>query len=694
MITRQEQTVYVIFVSKEAKKILLKEGKKMKKVLCLIVSLLLIVPMLSFADVSGEVSYCGNAQSVYIAGDLSKAPVTDGKYVTLLITDKSGGDIRYIAQYPVDANGNYEAKFMFEGNLDECNITLKEGNNIVNTSVTAAYVENKPTLYSLTLRDENGSHVIEPEEFVKATATITNKYNAGGKYKIIVAFYDENGKVTGAQEIADGKYELKEIHKEISAVSKITVPENASEIKAFLWEDTKRIIPLSEEQMRNVSDKKFGGDTEEIRVAFIGDSITHNGCYIYEIEHYYHTRYPEKNIVFVNKGMSGNQTADFLERFDWDISEDEIAGDIDEATMMLGINDYYAPGYVDATDEKKQAVVDKFAGNVKKVINLCRDNGISLTIITPSLYDATEELVTNTENYPDKNYFALAAMTEELKKIAKEYDIPLIDFWTPTTDITEDLRQRGYTGPVITGTDRVHPGEQGGTYMAYQFVKQQDGNPIVASVELNASNGSVNTQNASVNVISACNSSVSYEYLPKAIPIAYTSYYELIENDWGVPITEDINREIIKVTGLEEGTYKIKIEDKTLTGEYTSDELANGVNIAIDANNPAQIQAKSAYDLAKTKARNESSYRGIAITEQQFRKRGFDESDFNYDMTEKEFEALGNWPSTHKNYYSTDPENFNSKMYENENWEKLRQQEKTAKEAAKPIKRTVVIEKQ
>lgn len=30
MITRQKQTVYVIFVSKEAKKILLKEGKKMK----------------------------------------------------------------------------------------------------------------------------------------------------------------------------------------------------------------------------------------------------------------------------------------------------------------------------------------------------------------------------------------------------------------------------------------------------------------------------------------------------------------------------------------------------------------------------------------------------------------------------------------------------------------------------------------
>ena len=33
-------------------------------------------------------------------------------------------------------------------------------------------------------------------------------------------------------------------------------------------------IPISKNHERNASDKKFGGDTEQIRVAFIGDSIT------------------------------------------------------------------------------------------------------------------------------------------------------------------------------------------------------------------------------------------------------------------------------------------------------------------------------------------------------------------------------------------------------------------------------------
>ena len=51
----------------------------MKKIFCIIISILLIVPMFAFADVSGEVSYCGDAQSVYIAGDLTKTSVTDGK---------------------------------------------------------------------------------------------------------------------------------------------------------------------------------------------------------------------------------------------------------------------------------------------------------------------------------------------------------------------------------------------------------------------------------------------------------------------------------------------------------------------------------------------------------------------------------------------------------------------------------------
>ena len=60
-------------------------------------------------------------------------------------------------------------KFEFGESLENCVIRIKEGNNDVTSSVEAAYAEN-PVVYSLTLRDENGSQLIEADEVVKATA--------------------------------------------------------------------------------------------------------------------------------------------------------------------------------------------------------------------------------------------------------------------------------------------------------------------------------------------------------------------------------------------------------------------------------------------------------------------------------------------------------------------------------------------
>ena len=42
---------------------------------------------------------------------------------------------------------------------------------------------------------------------------------------------------------------------------------------------------------------------------------------------------------------------------------------------------------------------------------------------------------------------------------------------------------------------------------------------------------------------------------------------------------QDINQGIIKVTGLDEGTYKITIGSSTLSKTYTSAELADEYNI-------------------------------------------------------------------------------------------------------------------
>lgn len=463
-------------------------------------------------------------------------------------------------------------------------------------------------------------------------------------------------------------------------------------------EEIRNIRPVECNVVITKTGEDYSSDEEALKVAFIGDSITHGTHYLKGIEHYYQTRHPDKEIVFVNKGISGNYSSSVINRFGWDITEDEISGKIDEATLMIGMNDVTRDYYLEtstATQEQKDSKITTCINNVEKIIKLCENNGIKLTIITPSAFDDTEGFATSTANAPGCNTYGLKNISDKLKVLAASYNVPVIDLWTTTTDVTNYIRSTyGYDGIVIAGNDRIHPGEQGGTYMAYQFIKQKDNNPIVASVEINAANGSKNIENANVTVTNATNSRVEYKYLPKAIPFAYTSYYKLFEETWGVPITKDINQEIIKITGLSEGTYKITIGSNALTKTYSASELAAGVNIAIDENNPAQIQAKAAYEKAKTKVTNEGTYRSIAITEQQIKARPeVDISGFNKDSTNDELKALGAWPGNFRNYFTDDASNFGSKKYEVENWAKLRAQEQDAREASRPVLRTVVIEK-
>ena len=678
----------------------------------------MILPTVAFASVTGEFSYSESAKNIYVAGDLTKATIQSGQVVTLTIKDYAG-NIKYIDEIDVGPDLKYEYKFRFNGNLSDCTINLKEGNNDVTSSVEAAYVT-QPTVYSLTLRDENESQLIEADEIIKATGEITNKYGNGGKYVMLVAFYDANNKMIGCEEVADGSFTFFDIEKEVSGFTSVKVPANTEKIKAFMWNDTQTIIPLSKEQVKATGDKTFGGDTEQITVAFMGDSLTHGAQYLKVIEHYYHTRYPNKDIVFVNKGISGNSYPGVIGRFDWDITENEFTGEIDEATICLGFNDLGPANFIEGVDydnipadasaevlESKTKIdqrIDSYFNNCKELIEMCREKGISLTLITTFVFD--HEMVAarvasgikSEFNFPGSvNDYGLRRMTQGVKEIAEEYDLPVIDMWTMTSSMTDSVRENyGLENDeiVITGTDGVHPGEQGGFYMSYLFITQQDEtSATVAKVEIDAENGAKSTERADVVVTDYKPNRVEYEYLAHAIPVAYTQYYKQWE-DWGIPVTEDINQEIIKVTNLEEGTYSITIGGNTLTKNYTAEELAEGINIAIDANNPAQIQSKEAHALAVTKVTNDAAYRAIATTEQGIRSHpDVDISKFGPSSTKEELKVLGSYTGHYQSYFSDNPSNYGSKKYEAENRAKIVAQEKAAKDASKPIQRTVVIEK-
>ena len=105
-------------------------------------------------------------------------------------------------------------------------------------------------------------------------------------------------------------------------------------------------------------------------------------------------------------------------------------------------------------------------------------------------------------------------------------------------------------------------------------------------------------ENATVSSVNASASEVTYTYKPNSLPLANVAKYKYVKN-YGVDIENHMNREIIKVSNLEKGTYTITMNGAEI-GSYSAKELAEGVNVAEIANNPNQ-QVAVTLDAAVTK---------------------------------------------------------------------------------------------
>ena len=107
---------------------------------------------------------------------------------------------------------------------------------------------------------------------------------------------------------------------------------------------------------------------------------------------------------------------------------------------------------------------------------------------------------------------------------------------------------------------------------------------------------------------------LSYTYAPESLPMYMTEEYVLCNDTYGIPVTDSINREIIKVTDLAAGNYQIKFGD-VIIGNYTEQQLAEGVNIATLATNPSYVQSMVVYEKVNSKMAKDTSLRGLAYVE-------------------------------------------------------------------------------
>jgi endoglucanase len=362
-----------------------------------------------------------------------------------------------------------------------------------------------------------------------------------------------------------------------------------------------------------VSISVFAGNAKEFQdgdvVCFLGDSITHGGRYPFCILECYATRYPDRKLIFHNCGISGDTATGALKRLDWDLLDRKP----NKTAIMLGMNDVgrslYGNDKPNAQRLKmRKDRIEAYKASMEKLAEILKKNNIEIIYITPSPYDQTAEI-------EKKNLFgvndALGECAEFCRVEAEKNKAGLVDFHKPMTEL--NLKHQGndpkYT---LIGKDRVHPGGLGHFVMAYFFLKDQGVPGIVSSVSLDYKDARLLAEkNCKVSKLVKKGNAISFDCLERSLPIPVSQYYQ--EADKLVPLTKDLNNEMIVVADLPNGSYELSIDGKKIL-KADAKNWGEGVNIAT-LPTPMQEQAAKVHELVMEKYKVERVLRGLSKLE-------------------------------------------------------------------------------
>ena len=356
------------------------------------------------------------------------------------------------------------------------------------------------------------------------------------------------------------------------------------------------------------------------RVVFVGNSITHGGHYHSFIWLYYMTRFPDMPVNVMNAGVGGDSAWDIIKRLDSDV----FGKNPTYMTMTFGMNDVgYYDFYKPEAQEIAQKQIEKSLASYKSIEKKMLDaKGVTKVLIGGSPYDETSKVPN--QIFPTKNA-ALLKVNDFQRASAKENGWGFVDFARPMMAI--DLReQQKDTLFNLEGGDRIHPDNDGHMVMAYLFLKAQGlAGKKVAEVGIDAKGKKVElADNCKISGLQVTGNDLEFNYLANALPYPTDS----IVRGWGahksqkdalklISFTKEFNQELLKVSGLTNGTYQLKIDGQNIA-QFPASELASGVNMAELVNTPQYQQATKIMILNENRLEIERRLRDYAWMEYSF----------------------------------------------------------------------------
>jgi len=336
------------------------------------------------------------------------------------------------------------------------------------------------------------------------------------------------------------------------------------------------------------SDESFkNGDT----VCWVGDSITYGGSYHADIQLFYVTRFPDREITYYNCGIGGDRASNMMHKAPtYRFKHDILSHKPTVTAIMLGMNDVDRGAYKPqgGLEELKVAALADYDKNMQLMIQELHASRSRVILIQPSIYDETVVLSPdNTIIAPGVNA-ALGICAAKMKEWSAKYHTGLVDCYNRMNAINtaEQKKDPAFT---IVGKDRIHPGKLGDFVMAYSFLKDTGMTPWVSKMTIDGASGSaLESSNCTISKMSAAPGKVAFECLEGSLPFPTSSAADKALDL--VPFTKDLNQELLTVTKLPAGKWSLTIDGQAC-GDFSSEQLSGGVNLATITSTPQYQQA-------------------------------------------------------------------------------------------------------
>ncbi len=159
---------------------------------------------------------------------------------------------------------------------------------------------------------------------------------------------------------------------------------------------------------------------------------------------------PDRNIMVINQGVSGNTSEDLKVRWDKDI----MTLNPDYVSVMIGINDVWRH-FDSVVRQEKLIDRNQFHANLREIMNRTVPSVKKVFLMTPVMFEI---------NKNEPMFVMLREYDAVIRKVAEEFDQPFIDCQSRVDAVLK------YQHPYMFTTDRVHPNLPGHMILAKCFL--------------------------------------------------------------------------------------------------------------------------------------------------------------------------------------------------------------------------------